>query len=462
MATRAVILSTTWLLVGCGDNLALQSGVPDGPAAIDAMAAHDATNQVTADAPTPHVCSGSATVQLDTATPAAGAMRIGVFSHVTLDFTGPLDPAAVSSDHVALLAPHATLGTQATVSYDATQCRITITPAVPLTAGVIYRVRTSDLTSASNDAVADVAYRFSTVGAPWVKQNDYSLQGDITSGGVAVVDGLGREILQQEIGNPGPDGVIGTPDDHVVYQVAYTYSADGQTVTALRPGDDNMFGTPDDVVMTESTTDDSPTASVVHTLHRNSGGDITSLEIARYGADGLPTEVDEYSGVGADGDPFTDDDVYDLYTVVTIVGPGLRKAVQYYDPGPDGVWHTDDDVPSSVSDVVRDASGRFIGNIQHSKGPDGVLNTDDDGRKSASKYDYDATTGLVTSERTMYDPGADGMWLTDDDVTATFARSTYDADGNHLTRTEHWAGADGKLATDDDIANQLVFYQPQN
>ncbi len=429
-------------LVSCGGEVT-GSGDPGNGSAAPRVSADPSTSS---NAPIRTSSSGvggrsTSCTAFVTTTPSDNKTKVGVFDDVTLEFCSALDPSSVTSLHVELLAPHATVGRKAVVvSYDASKRRVVLHPTLPMTSDATYRVRARGLKTADGGVVDDIALSFHTVRDPLV--HSYGPIGGAPQSQVGTLDAEGR-VSRMEVFTPGPDGVPGNADDvDTLYGYAYSYSSSSSSTSYTQvlsaAGPDGTFGTSDDIVYDAVGREDSELAPYSAWTARSMGpdgklgtADDGYINCGRqyYTDDGRPSHMEWFKDAGADGIPFTADDTIMNYTVFDDSTPGHPQVAYYTKPGPDGQWHTADDVMSGAIVETTDDIGRSLLEVHRSLGPDGIWGTADDVTTEVHAYGYDSR-GIETSHRAYYNPGPDKTWLTSDDSLWFMGSYGSDLEGN--------------------------------
>ncbi|MEO0601680.1 MAG: hypothetical protein AAF211_09595 [Myxococcota bacterium] len=194
------------------------------------------------------------------------------------------------------------------------------------------------------------------------------------------LDGLGlvRERLD---GEPGPDRLLGTPDDEVVAELSRFEphpSGYARSEIEMSVGDDFTYRTDDDFAVSYRLTDVDELGRVVTTRLVSTGNGVAfdeddvveSIERWVYGDDGRAT------GWVAEVPARPDLDEARRFTWENnrlVLSEILR------DPGFDGVWFTaDDGRPSEFESIEYDADGQRVRSIEGFAGLDGEPLTEDD------------------------------------------------------------------------------------
>lgn len=300
--------------------------------------------------------------------------------------------------------------------------------------------------------------------------------------GVINIMGQEREIeisYNSTDGMAGPDGVIFTGDDNVLY---YSTFSDGERLNQTRynffdAGDDKVWFTEDDII---------------------SSAEVPIVE------DGVVVGVTTLGDAGEDGVWHTEDDHVSSYTRyeddTDINNNKVTYEKRYTGTGDDGLWFTPDDQLSSQRETYIDAQGReiscttvfdaYIGNsgviadtfvscektlkideeenityqLQYSSsaGSDadvnnGILAVLDIDLEKLSGFGNDVEVPLRTYN--IYSGrGEDGQWLTEDDVlphkesTEIVSRSNKEVIARHVSTV---AGDNGVYGDEDD---EMKYY----
>jgi hypothetical protein len=369
----------------------------------------------TIDAPlVPGGCGGGATAaNLVSSTPADGATRIDPTTTITLTFDGAIDPSLVTADHIALLAPHASLSMPTTLVYDPASCRITITPVIALSNSSTYRIHIDGVVG------SPVRRSFTTRHVNWNERDGIDTStGFIVNGELHLLDAEMRMTHQTIVNSAGPDHMLGTPDDQLGQEWALSYSADGHTITVESPGMDGMLGTYDDTY-TQQTWDDPPDAPYTR-LTMSEGGVIGQLQQKLYDEHGRVSDWEFWDSVGDDGIPFTDDDHAFLHYVIHDTGLE-REVLTFGEPGPDGVLDTPDDPIDGIYDVTFDSFYRPL--VGTSMNPDHVI-------EDVFTYSYDPVLGLPLASATYTGPSM-ALW--------TNYITSYDGAGNEIAEDGYFS-----------------------
>lgn len=405
-------------------------------------------------------------VTLVETTPTAGALHVAPLTTVKLRYSGQLDASSVNEANVLLFAPNATEPRPATVAYDDATHTITLTPTAPLETNTVYRVATNSLTDARGEPLADVAASFTTLYDTIIEAVGYDSTGSQIVSLVTIPQDADGRIARRTTMAKGPDGAFKTADDVPSSFIAWSYPTGGpRTVSYKGAGADGEWFTGDDVISTYTAYDRAAIGRERTVTYSSPGPNTiwlddddvpTSLLERIYDERGASSLQTSFSGPGADGLPFTGDDVISRRVVATTTPKGSRR-ITYSGAGPDGIWGNSDDVVAGYDDNELDPSGRTLVIWVMAAGPDATWLTADDTVSLAYEYGYDAK-GLYVSARTSTGPGPDGEWLTGDDVVTSYSEIVNDANGAPTVMKGFGPGADGKYGTADDPVISLNRY----
>ncbi|MCB1836342.1 MAG: hypothetical protein KDH99_01865, partial [Alcanivoracaceae bacterium] len=305
---------------------------------------------------------------------------------------------------------------------------------------------------------------------------------DSATATISLKDDNGYPMLSGQItsGGMGPDGRWLSGDETLFGYTYNEYNDAGlqtRTVTMQSSGPDGKWFTADDQPglygnywIRELTPDNriqkqiyfdaslSPGARAFSDVHRSrytvySPDFSTSVSVYR----------DQYgSSFGADGEPFTEDDIIGWpYSVTTPTGLD-----QFNQPGPDGTWFTADDVRSNYVvysyDGLRRTEQRFDAN-------DSIISYTEIVPISASSYRLnsyalDEFDALVLSSYSIIDEDINGYPLVTtyydlSDMITNVEYTERDADGNIIRQGWSYSpGNDGIWATSDDYSYYALYF----
>ncbi len=419
-------------------------------------------------------------VRIIQVTPADGALHVAPLAKVVLLLNGQADPTSISASTVELYGPGSSgEPLAATVSYDAIARTITLTPKAPLGNRAcvnlaphrdgVHRITTQSLRAWNGVPIDDVTTSFTTVYNPWTSEMAYvggSVLQSATYGwyhtSTQLPDGRTERLIHW---GWGPDGVPHTPDDRLLDHDDYSYAgATTRYVHYIDAGPDKVWLTKDDVIGTY----DEQSGSDGHyheVLYKGPGPngvwfdqDDETFIINDYllEANGVrPTEL-RFLGAGADGVPFTADDVIWTYRRYAW-SDGTARVFEYHDPGADKAWHTADDVVDQVRDLTLDSLGDVASWANKTAGPDGQWLTPDD--TIALLYRCGPSSAGVDLGSQFDGPGPDGVWFTEDDHRRLYFRYTHAPSGALTDQSIYDApGPDGQWLSGDDHLGDAFDY----
>ena len=294
---------------------------------------------------------------------------------------------------------------------------------------------------------------------------------------ISLKDENGYPIINGNIssGGMGPDGIWLSGDEVLQYSYYYLseYNAAGlQTHSAniTGKGADNKWFTADDLPAASNywvrELDDQ--GNIIKQLYMDASlapaePAFSDAHISRYrvyNAD-RTLSVDVYrnqygSSFGADGEPFTADDIIGWpYSVATPAGVD-----QFNQPGPDGSWFTADDVLSAYTVYSYDGSRRTQ---QQFNAADELLSYTEIVDATANSYrlnvyDCSAPASCTLSSYRVIDEDSNGnplwtIYYTVEDVVSYVSYTEHDANGNIVLSNTYSAnaGPDGTFGTFDDF-----------
>ncbi len=418
-------------------------------------------------------------VRIIQVTPADGALHVAPLANIVLLLNGQADPASVSASTVKLYGPGSSgEPLAATVSYSPTARTITLTPKAPLgnsscarptpNRGGVHRIATQSLRAWNGAPIDDVTTSFTTVYNPWISETTYVGGVVLTSPNYGwyntstqLPDGRIERITHW---GWGLDGAPHTADDRILDHDDYSYAgAVTRYVHYIDTGPDKIWLTNDDVIGTyyERSSSDGHYHEVGFKGPGPNGVWLDQDDQCFIINDWLlepngvrPTELG-FFGAGADGVPFTADDV--LWTDRRYVWSDTTAHVlEYHDPGADKAWHTADDVLNQVWDVTLDSSGNVASWATKASGPDGKWLTPDD----TTTLVYRCTPSANVDMGTQFDgPGPDGAWFTADDHLRLYSRYQYAPSGALAGVSVYDApGPDGQWLSGDDHLGDVFDY----
>jgi len=211
-------------------------------------------------------------------------------------------------------------------------------------------------------------------------------------------------------------------------------------------------------------------------------------QLRTFTEDGLNTNLDSYTFLGADMKPFTGDETYGFRQRQLFDVRGLlTRRDQVSAPGGDGEWFTGDDASNGYTTFDYDAAGRMTGWRELGFGADGLWFTRDDNVVSYGKYVH-AANGQRESMLYCDGAGTDDTWFTADDScdsyreTYEYARNgllerelyysnqkvteyivyEYESEGRLKNQLSYDVGSDGVYDTDDDyVTVEWIYAQPR-
>lgn len=411
------------------------------------------------------------TVAMVSTSPATGELAAPVLTTVTLRFDGSLAADSVTNESVTLLAPHATVGVEATVEYHASEREVVLTPLFALEHGSTYRVHTSGLRSLCGHNVDDIRFSFGTRRSWWDRQEQY----DRPTPTITRISGQFQTLRPDAVAthvkasrDAGADGLLGTEDDDIFYEREIGYSADGRSTIYYTPGPDTMFGTEDDEIDTLTDYDNDSELPYFRYAARTAGMDgiwltaddgYSELQEVTYGDFGELLASDRWTDIGIDGLPFTDDDVR-TWSVGTSTTPTRRES-RTYNAGSDMIAHTSDDQVIGGMLEVLNEQHKVSSYLSLAAGPDQIYFTEDDLVAYAFEYEFEPLFGQVVLEHYLPATSAPlATWFSTPRSFYYYSRTTYDEERNRIGYSGYNAGADGMFGTADDLLNSFTHFVP--